>query len=63
MSYTAYVIAYVVIISSVNICTGSFEKDLTSITKGLEKVAAFYETHYNEVNLDSIFGLRAAEGI
>ena len=34
----------------------------TSLIRGLKRVADFYEKNYDKVNLDSIFGLRAAEG-
>jgi len=35
---------------------------LTRLIKGLKKVADFYQGNYDKVNLDSIFGLRSAEG-
>lgn len=36
---------------------------LKLLEKSLHRAAQFYEQNYDKVNLDSIFGLRAAEGI
>eukprot|EP00111_Clytia_hemisphaerica_P018320 TCONS_00054210-protein len=62
MNCYVFLITSVIVISSINFCAASYEDDLLTISRGLEKVASFYSSHYKEVNLDSIFGLRAAEG-
>ena len=40
-----------------------FSSSLKLMEKSLERATQFYEKNYDKVNLDSIFGLRAAEGI
>ena len=40
-----------------------FSSSLKLMEKSLQRAAQFYEKNYDKVNLDSIFGLRAAEGI
>ncbi|XP_066930381.1 UPF0764 protein C16orf89 homolog isoform X1 [Clytia hemisphaerica] len=62
MNCYVFLITSMIVISSINFCAASYEDDLLTISRGLEKVASFYSSHYKEVNLDSIFGLRAAEG-
>ena len=39
------------------------EEDVMAKTlNALHKASRFYEEHFDQVNLDSLFGLRAAEG-